>query len=61
MWLLRRAGKPENVYLPAVAHSHRVGNGQRLYQALLEGSKVLPARRRKIARIRVAMRVGCPF
>ncbi len=60
-WLLRRAGKSENEYLHAIGHSPRVGNAELAYQAILEGSKVLPARLRKIARIRVAMRVGCPF
>ena len=59
--LLRRRGKPENEYLNAIAHSSRVANAELFYQALLEGSSALPARLRKIARIRVAMRVGCPF
>ena len=60
-WLLRRAGKPENEYLNAIAHSGRVANAELFHQALIEGSTALPARLKKIARIRVAMRVGCPF
>ncbi len=59
--LLRRSGKPENEYLHAIAHSSRVTNAELCYQALLEGSQALPERLRKLARIRVAMRVGCPF
>ncbi len=60
-WLLRRAGKFENTYLNAIAHSSCLIHAELFYQTALEGSKVLPARLRKISRIRVAMRVGCPF